>query len=135
MSGTPLAYASARRTIRATSRATAAILACALLAGCGTGRNQAVDSDGAGRVVASGTGKAGYSGDGGPATAATLNLPAGVAFDSLGNLAIADWANDVIRRVTPSGIITTIAGNGRTGYSGDGSPASTASLSGPFGIA
>ncbi|HEY3128875.1 MAG TPA: hypothetical protein VGL91_05415 [Acidobacteriota bacterium] len=82
-----------------------------------------------------GTAFSGYSGDGGPATAATLNLPAGVAFDPSGNLVIADWANDVIRKVVPSGIITTIAGNGRTGYSGDGSAALAASLSGPLGIA
>ncbi|HEV8132309.1 MAG TPA: hypothetical protein VGQ81_13750, partial [Acidobacteriota bacterium] len=82
-----------------------------------------------------GTGLSGYSGDGGPPTSAMLNFPAGIAFDPLGNLMIADSENNVIRKVSNSGVITTIAGKGIRGYSGDGGPAISASLNGPIGIA
>ncbi len=68
-----------------------------------------------------GTGAAGYSGDGGPATAAMLNQPGAMAFDSTGNMIIADSQNRRIRKIhASSGIITTIAGTGTEGYSGDG---------------
>ncbi|HEV2446228.1 MAG TPA: hypothetical protein VGS58_09910, partial [Candidatus Sulfopaludibacter sp.] len=80
-------------------------------------------------TTVAGTGTAGYSGDGGLATAAQLNGPTGVAVDANGNLYIADNFNSVIRRVTPSGLITTIAGNG--GYypsSGDGGLATAAQI-------
>ncbi|MBV8732832.1 MAG: hypothetical protein JO336_23735, partial [Acidobacteriia bacterium] len=78
----------------------------------------------------------GYSGDGGPATSAELNVPAGVALDSSGNLYIADLANNRIRKVTASsGIISTIAGNGTAGYAGDGGPAISAQLNGPSSVA
>jgi sugar lactone lactonase YvrE len=70
----------------------------------------------------------GYSGDKGPATAALLNSPSGVAVDSAGNLYIADSGNNVIRKVAPNGTITTIAGNGAAGYSGDNGLASNAAL-------
>jgi len=61
-------------------------------------------------VTVAGTGDAGVSGDGGPATSAALKLPAGLAFDRAGNLFIADAGNDRVRKVTPAGIITTVAG-------------------------
>src|ERR1700752_2823905 len=73
----------------------------------------------------------GYSGDGGPATAAQLSDASGIALDGAGNLYIADNANNRIRKVNTSGIITTIAGNGTLGYSGDAGPATAAELSAP----
>ncbi len=85
-------------------------------------------------ITIAGTGESGYSGDGGPAVAARLNAPAGVAVDGSGNLFIADTVNERIRRVDSSGNITTIAGTGM-GYSGDGGPAVAAQLSAPAGIA
>jgi cysteine-rich repeat protein len=93
-----------------------------------------IDASGAVTTVA-GNGTVGYSGDGGPATSAQLNLPIGLAVDGLGNLYIADLYNSRIRRVDTAGIITTIAGNGNFGYSGDGGPATSAQLSGPTGVA
>ena len=83
-----------------------------------------------------GTGTAGFGGDGGPAQAASLNHPTGIAFDSAGNLYIADMGNARIRRVDgQSGIITTVAGNGATGVSPDGLPAASASLAQPAWVA
>jgi trimeric autotransporter adhesin len=80
-----------------------------------------------------GDGSFGSSGDGGPATNARLYYPDGVAVDSTGNLYIADWGNNQIRKVTPAGIISTVAGNGSRGYSGDGGPATSAQLLQPLG--
>lgn len=88
---------------------------------------------GAGTVVA-GTGVAGYSGDGGPAIQATLEFPADVKVDGVGNLYIADRTNCVIREVTVDGTINTIAGNGQTGYSGEGA-ATAVELNFPGGVA
>jgi uncharacterized protein (TIGR03437 family) len=82
-----------------------------------------------------GNGNAGFSGDGGPATSASLNFPQGVAVDAAGNLFIADSQNDRVRKVSPGGIISTVAGNGSQGFSGDGGPATSASLNQPFGVA
>ena len=83
-----------------------------------------------------GNGVAGYTGDGGPATDAELSLPAGVAVDSKGNVYIADFQNQVIRKVTAqTGIITTIAGNWNQGYSGDGGQATDAELHSPLNVA
>jgi sugar lactone lactonase YvrE/PKD repeat protein len=76
----------------------------------------------------------GYSGDGGAATSAELNCPAGVVLDSSGNLYIADWFNNRIRMVNTSGIISTVAGNGKEGYSGDGEAATNAELDNPGGV-
>ncbi len=81
-----------------------------------------------------GTGIAGYSGDGGSATAAKLNQPVGIASDGLGNLYISDQYNYRIRKVTTSGIITTIAGNGTAGFAGDGGPAAAAEMNQPLGL-
>lgn len=82
-----------------------------------------------------GTGTAGYSGDGGPATSAQLGQPAGIALDSSGNLFIAEWRNSTIRKISPSGVITIVAGTGVAGFSGAGGPAVAAQLSGPVGVA
>jgi hypothetical protein len=79
-------------------------------------------------TVVAGTGRQGYSGDGGPATAAQLNFPQGIAVDSAGNLYIADEDSYVVRRVSPDGIITTVAGSGSAGVTGDGGPATSARL-------
>ena len=100
-------------------------------------------------VAGTGTGysgagiSAGFSGDGGPATSAQLSNPRGVAVDGSGNLFIADFCNNRIRKVTPQGTITTVAGSGGTdgclvtynGFTGDGGPATSAQLSYPSGAA
>ena len=87
-------------------------------------------------TTVAGNGTAGYSGDNGPATAAELASPAGVAVDSAGDLFIADTGNNVIREVNLStGMITTVAGNGTDGYSGDGGQATAAELNDPEGVA
>jgi hypothetical protein len=75
-----------------------------------------------------------FSGDGGPATSASLDNPSGIAVDAGGNLFIADERNLRIRRVDSSGIISTVAGNGLPGFGGDGGPATSATLAGPGGV-
>jgi sugar lactone lactonase YvrE len=98
-------------------------------------RIRKVDRDGKISTVA-GTGTAEYSGDGGLATSASLNRPVAVTFDSKGNLLITDRLNSCIRMIdSVTGIISTIAGTGIAGYSGDGGPAATAQLYYPVGIA
>ncbi len=84
-------------------------------------------------VAGSGTG--GFAGDGAAAGSAQLNLPFGVAVDSAGNLYIAEFGNNRIRKVTAGGTISTLAGNGVFGYSGDGGQATGAMLNGPQGVA
>jgi sugar lactone lactonase YvrE len=86
-------------------------------------------------TTVAGTGIWGYSGDGGPATSAKLKAPRNVALDGSGNLYIADTDGHRIRQVSPSGTITTVAGTGTSGYSGDGGPAANAQLAGPSGVA
>lgn len=82
-----------------------------------------------------GTGKSGYTGDGGPATEATFNLPHELRFDKAGNLYIADMTNNAIRRIDgKTGIITTFAGTGKPGYTGDDGPAAQAQLKQPHSI-
>jgi hypothetical protein len=75
-----------------------------------------------------------FAGDGGPASEAGLNFPNGIAFDESGNLYIADHGNDAIRKVDKRGVITTVAGTGVGGYSGDGGAATHAMLHGPWCI-
>jgi hypothetical protein len=86
-------------------------------------------------TTVAGTGKAGYSGDGGPARAATLNGPKELAVSAAGDVFIADTENHVIRRIdAKTGAIATVAGNGTRGGSGDGGPATAAQLDRPHGI-
>src|SRR5690348_4977302 len=82
----------------------------------------------------SGTGVAGYSGDNGPATSAQLATPAGVAVDGQGNVYLADDGANVVRKILPSGDITTVAGTGTAGYSGDGGAATSAKLNQPTDV-
>jgi hypothetical protein len=84
--------------------------------------------------TAVGTGIPGYNGDGLQATAAELNVPFAVAFDAAHNMYIPDSANNRVRVVNPSGIISTIAGVGAIGFSGDGAPATAAELWSPSGV-
>jgi len=97
-------------------------------------RVRKVDINGIITTVA-GNGNATYSGDGGAATNASLAYPAGVAVDMLGNLYIADRNNHRVRKVDTNGIITTIAGNGIPGHSGDYGAATNASLASPNSLA
>ena len=97
------------------------------IADAGAHRVRKVDASGVETTVA-GIGTAGFSGDAGPATSAMLNSPSGVAVDGAGILYIADIANMRIRRVDRNGVISTVAGNGRQGFSGDGGPATRARL-------
>ncbi len=83
-------------------------------------------------TTVAGNGTAGFSGDGGPALLAQINVSFGMAFDSAGNLYFSD--SDRIRRVTRDGYISTVAGNGIAGHSGDGGPATQARLRSPAGI-
>ncbi len=76
----------------------------------------------------------GYSGDGGPATAAKMDAQAQIAIDNYGNMYIADYNNNRIRKINTAGIITTIAGNGIQGYNGDGGPATAAEFYSPSGV-
>ena len=86
-------------------------------------------------TVVAGNGFAGYSGDGGPATSASLFSPSDVAVDSAGNLFIADRDNHLIRKVGADGMITTVAGVGLPDFFGDDGPALFAALDGPTGVA
>ena len=82
-----------------------------------------------------GTGEAGYSGDGGPAGDATLREPFMCAFDSAGNLFFCESRNYVVRRVdAATGVLTTVAGTGEAGYSGDGGPAAAAMINEPYAL-
>ena len=96
-------------------------------------RIRKVAPDGTISTVA-GTGTAGFSGDGGAAVKAEINTPIGICADSAGNLYIADTANQRIRKVDTSGIITTLAGTGSKGYGGDGGPAAGASFYNPVRV-
>jgi uncharacterized protein (TIGR03437 family) len=100
-----------------------------------TGNRRIVKVVNGGPSVFAGNGLLGYSGDGGPAVDASLGDPMGVAVDAAGNVYIADTFNSVIRKVTPDGIISTVAGDGIQAYFGDGSVATKASLYFPHDVA
>ena len=97
-------------------------------------RIRKVSPDGTITTVA-GNGDLGFSGDGGPAINASLSFLSDVAVDAAGNLYVADSDNYRVRKISPNGTITTIAGNGLFKFSGDGGPATSASLDAPFGVA
>ncbi len=82
-----------------------------------------------------GNGTAAYNGDGGPAINAEISAPNDIAIDKKGNMYIVDYGNNIIRKVDTSGIISTFAGNGTFGYSGDGGPAINATFQTPIGVA
>jgi TonB family protein len=103
------------------------------IADTGNHRVRKLTTDGVITTVA-GIGNSGLSGDGGAAVSARLNLPVSVAVDTRGNLYIADAGNHSVRKVTPGGNITTIAGNGSPGFKGDGGPAASAQLHTPSGL-
>lgn len=97
-------------------------------------RVRKVTPDGLVTAVA-GNGTPGYSGDGGPALNAQLGYVGGIAVDGSGNLFISDVNTNRVRKVSPDGIITTVAGNGTAGFSGDGGSATSAQLNEPLGLA
>lgn len=96
-------------------------------------RIRAVAPDGTISTVA-GTGDRSFGGDGGPAAAARISAPRGIGGTADGGYLIADSDNDRVRKVSPSGIITTVAGNGTRGFGGDGGPATAAALNAPYGV-
>jgi len=96
----------------------------------GNDRVREVDSQS--QIVSSIAG--GYTGDGGKGTASNLNLPEGMGFDSKNDLYIADTVNHRARKLSATGVITTLAGTGINGYGGDGGPASSATLNSPYGV-
>ena len=100
----------------------------------GNNRVRKIDTSGNISTIA-GNGTAGFAGDGGAATSAELNQPYGLLFDTVGNLYIADSLNQRVRKIDTSGVITTIAGNGTAGFSGDGGAATSASLNFPVAVA
>ncbi len=97
-------------------------------------RVRKVDTKGIVSTVA-GNGNMGFSGDGGPATSAMLKFPGGLAADGFGNLYIADEFNERVRKVDATGTITTVAGNGNSGFNGDGSQATAAAIGECIGVA
>ena len=101
------------------------------IADSGNGRIRKINPLGIIATVAGDGGPTGFAGDGGPATTAYLHYPRRAAVDAAGNLFIADTENHRIRKITPAGIIRTVAGTGTQGFSGDGGPASSAQLNQP----
>ncbi len=106
------------------------------IADIGNDRIRKVDTNGIISTVAGSGTTGGYAGDGGLATNAVLNIPYGVAVDAVGDIFIADYNNNRVRKVfADTGIIATIAGNGTGGYNGDNIPATGAELNNPMGVA
>ncbi len=99
----------------------------------GTGDTESVEGFSLAMPAIAGNGTAGDTGDGGPAISAEI-APSGIAVGADGSLYIADSGDHVVRKVSPNGIISTFAGNGQAGYSGDGGPATAAELSGPGAV-
>ncbi|QHS51745.1 Ig-like domain repeat protein [Edaphobacter sp. 12200R-103] len=116
---------------------TAPSIACAFFCGATPLLAQGILSVTPGRSIATNTGTrvVGYGGDGGTATSATLASPSATAYDTNGNLFIADTQNHVVRKVSADGTITTVAGNGTAGFGGDGAAATQAYLDTPTGVA
>ncbi len=86
-------------------------------------------------TTVAGNGTAGFAGDGASATAAQFNYPGALALDATGNLFVADYANNRVRKIATDGNVTTIAGTGTAGFSGDLAAATAAQISGPFALA
>jgi hypothetical protein len=100
------------------------------------GRDQILERLPSGRfIVVAGTGKTGFSGDGGPAAAARLNNPGGMAVATDGTLFFADQGNNRVRAISPAGRISTVAGDGRFGWVKTGTPARRSSLGNPAAVA
>ena len=97
-------------------------------------RIRKIDATGTIKTIA-GNGSQGFSGDGGPAVNAQLNYPRNLAIDGAGNLYVADSQNNRIRKIGTDGTISTVAGNGTAGFSGDGGPATSAKLNYPYAVA
>lgn len=97
-------------------------------------RVRKIDLDGMITTIA-GIGTAGFAGDGGAATAAELFYPSALAVDTAGNVFVSDATNNRIRKISATGIITTVVGNGTGGTAGDGGPATAAEISNPQGVA
>ncbi|HVW84942.1 MAG TPA: hypothetical protein VHB50_09685 [Bryobacteraceae bacterium] len=104
------------------------------LADTSNNRIRKIDSKGNITTFA-GNGTRGYAGDGGAATSAQLWFPSALVFDGSGNLYVADYGNSTVRKIDTSGKISTVAGTGKWGYSGDGGAASKASLASPMSLA
>jgi uncharacterized protein (TIGR03437 family) len=98
-------------------------------------RIRRVSGNGTITTIAGNSAVAGFAGDGGPATSALLAFPLGMATDSVGNLYFADGDNNRVRRISPGGVITTVAGNGAGRFAGDAGPATSASLNIPEDVA
>lgn len=103
------------------------------VADAGNQRIRRIGTDGVVETIA-GTGEKGYSGDGGPATEATFHDAVGLTADAYGNVYVADQRNHVVRKIDTTGIVTTVAGTGHPGFSGDGGPATGAQLSYPLTV-
>jgi sugar lactone lactonase YvrE len=99
------------------------------------GRIRKIDAHSAIITTVAGAGQSGYTGDGGPATAARIGAPTAIRFDTLGNLYFTDRAYHVVRKVDTQGFITTVVGTGEAGFSPDGTPARQARLNSPYGLA
>jgi hypothetical protein len=120
-----------RSGLGACARAAGRLACAAVILGCLAAPAQAAPGD---IFTFAGTGVAGFGGDGGTATSASLSAPIAVAWLGDGSALVADYANHRIRRITPGGQITTVAGTGTAGYSGDGGPATSAQLSWPLDV-
>jgi sugar lactone lactonase YvrE len=100
----------------------------------GPHRVRRINTSGILNTIAGGNNIGAFSGDGGPAISAQFNNPSGIAVDASGNIYVADYSNNRIRMINSVGTVTTIAGIGTNGFSGDGGPAISAQLSSPIGI-